>query len=97
MPTVRNNGAIENRPSHYLAVGVLALILAGCTNDPVSTARTDNNQVPVDKLFTHEGCTVYRFFDGGRNHYYSDCRGSTMSHFNCGKGCTRDEEVPTNE
>lgn len=73
------------------------LLLAGCANDAVSTAATDNHQVPVDKLFTHEGCTIYRFDDAGHYHYWADCRGSISSTQTCGRNCTRQDEVVTNE
>jgi hypothetical protein len=52
-------------------VGICFLYLVGCARDPVSTLRTDNNAVKVDKLFTHDGVTVYRFFDVGHHHYYA--------------------------
>jgi uncharacterized lipoprotein YajG len=73
------------------------LLLSGCERPAVSTSQTNNAAVNVQELFTNKGCTVYRFQDGGRAHYFADCRGSTMSTYNCGKGCLRDEEVATNE
>ncbi len=80
----------------YTLLLALAL-LAGCnTEDPVSTNQTDNVKFRVDKLFTNEGCTIYRFTDGGYDHYYANCPGATaMEDHGCGKGCTRHEGVPT--
>lgn len=52
----------------------------------------------VKKLFTNDGCTIYRFVDNGTYHYYSDCRGSTVKNVNeiCGENCyERYEEVIT--
>lgn len=75
---------------------LLALLLAGCNRSPISTASTDNHEVAVDKLFTHEGCTIFRFSDGGYDHYFADCRGATVSQdHGCGKGCARHEDVET--
>jgi hypothetical protein len=55
-----------------------ALALAGCSKDPVSTARTNNADVPVSLLFEHNGIKVYRFNDAGRHVYYTDARGATQ-------------------
>lgn len=83
---------------------ILAVLLAACDKPPVNTTSTNNPQVPVSTLFTHEGCTVYRFNDGGKSHYYTRCDGGTVSTGtgvteNCGKGCTRVEyhNIPTIE
>lgn len=84
-----------------LSICALLVLLAGCEKEPLSVERVDNNEFSLDKLFTHDGCTLYRFYDGGRNHYYSDCRGRTTSAYStsCGKGCTSTKynEVETNE
>jgi hypothetical protein len=49
-------------------------------------------------MFTHEGCTVYRFFDQ-RYHYYVRCQGAesarTLSSASCGKNCSYEDEIPT--
>lgn len=78
-----------------------AVALAGCVNDPVSTAGTNNPQVPVSLLFEHDGCKVYRFTDYGRERYFANCpqhTSITTGHSQvCGKGCTRyiPEDVQT--
>lgn len=84
------------------AVAVLALLaVAGCGAPPVSTSGTDNGQVPLDTLFTHDGCTVYRFRDGGRSHYWVNCPGRIDSQRteSCGKNCTttHDDSIQTTE
>lgn len=50
----------------------------------------------VQKLFTVDGCTVYRFMDD-RSIYFTNCRGSASWQYNCGKGCTRNATVDTHE
>lgn len=72
---------------------VAMLLLVGCAKDPIAVDRTDNPEVNIHTLFTHNGCTVYRFYDNGYRHYFSDCRGSVTSRVSCGKNCTRPTHV----
>jgi hypothetical protein len=51
----------------------VALLLVACTKEPISTEASDNPAVPVALLFNHEGCSVYRFEDNGRSHYFTRC------------------------
>lgn len=74
-----------------LAILALAL-LAGC-GKPAETSTNVGVKFVVDKLFTHEGCTVYRFEDAGYKRYYTNCQGSTSWKEDCGKNCTRDMNV----
>lgn len=62
-----------------IAIAASALFLSGCARDPVETSRTDNPQINVEKLFEHDGCSVYRFMDGASPVYYTNCQGSTQS------------------
>ena len=62
-----------------IALAAAAIALVGCARDPVETSRTDNPGIVVEKLFEHEGCTMYRFQDAGNYVYYSDCTGSTQA------------------
>lgn len=74
----------------------ICLILAGCGKDPIQVSQTDNEQVKAQKLFTHDGITVYRFTDYGRAVYFTS-RGdaSYKSTEYCGKGCWREVAVQT--
>lgn len=79
------------------AVLLLALlVLAGCAKEAESTARVGAD-FAVDKLFTNEGCTAFRFSDGGRFIYYVDCNNQTTASWteSCGKSCTRRVSIPT--
>lgn len=78
-----------------ILVAVIIACITGCAKEPISSTRTDNVTITVDKLFTHEGCTVYRFHDNGRDHYYSNCAGTSTQTVSCGKSCTRPEEIQT--
>lgn len=76
---------------------IAALALAGCMKDPVASASTDNAQIRVDELLTHNGVTVYRFVDNGRPVYFtsppSDVASSHAEY--CGKGCLRSVDTQT--
>lgn len=73
-------------------LAVLALtVIAGCSK-PAETSTAVGAEFVVDRLFTHEGCTVYRFYDGGNARYYTNC-GSTAWTQQCGKGCVRQEGI----
>ena len=75
-------------------IAICSLGLFACHNDPISTIQTDNNKIKIDKLFTHDGCTVYRFLDGNYI-YWVHCPNSgdesTMwtTEESCGKSCVK--------
>jgi hypothetical protein len=76
----------------------LVLILSACAKGPRETAATDNPEVAVSKMFTHDGCTVYRFSDAGNYVYYAKCEGgqtNTSWDRSCGKNCTETVNVPS--
>jgi hypothetical protein len=70
----------------FLAILALAA-LAGCSK-PAETSTVVGKEFVVDKLFTYEGCTVYRFTDAGYSRYFTNCSGSTSWTEICGKNCT---------
>lgn len=65
-------------------VGLAVLVLSGCSKPAESTTRVGND-FEVGKLFTVDGCTLYRFEDGGRSHYFTNCSGSTSYTVSNGK------------
>lgn len=79
----------------FLIAFLFLLSLIGCSKAPVSIANTDNTEFKVAELFTHNGCTVNRFYDAGEYHYYTNCHGSTIGTIDCGKNCTRQDEIST--
>jgi hypothetical protein len=87
--------------TNTLSICAALLLLAGCHKPPMAVEKVDNNEFRLERLFTHDSCSVYRFADGGRSHYYTDCRGRTTSTYStsCGKGCssTHYDEIETNE
>jgi hypothetical protein len=76
-----------------VAILLAALALVGCAKDPEQRLQTNNSEFELAKLFTHEGCSVYRFSDAGHYRYWADCRGRISSDYteSCGKNCTRTE------
>ena len=67
---------------------LVAFTLAGCEKTPETSSHAGVDFV-VEKLFTHEGCTVYRFRDSGNKRYFTNCSGSTNWTESCGENCTR--------
>ena len=71
----------------------LVLLVSGCVGDPESNKQVNVNY-NVSKLFTYEGCSVYRFEDGwARYKYFTNCSGTTSWTEYCGKSCTTQESV----
>ncbi len=79
-------------------IPLVLFLLAACNEHgqpvPVTGAIGRFN---TERLFQLEGCTVYRFVDGGNHHYFTNCRGSVSDVKNCGKNCERPEEITTTE
>jgi hypothetical protein len=80
-----------------LFILLTAVFLTACDQDPVAVSSSSNPKVPVSLLFEYDGCKVYRFYDGGYNHYYSKCENTTeaFTTISCGKGCTHPESIVT--
>ena len=57
---------------------IFLLLLTSCEKDGLVTTRTANQNFCVDFLFEIEGVKVWRFYDGGRNHYFTS-KGETIS------------------
>jgi hypothetical protein len=91
-------------PRVALAIIILtAAALAGCEEKPIATIETDNPAIKVNKLFTHDGCTVYRFIDSNYQ-YFVKCTApagqvitaqQTISRESCGKNCVRSVTIQT--
>jgi len=76
-----------------LIILALAIVtLSSCTRKAEESRTSGDFQ--VEKLFTHDGCTAYRFRDG-RYVYYTNCGTQTQSTYSCGKNCTDTDTVTT--
>ena len=71
---------------------VFVSALSGCNKAPESTTRVGSD-FEVGKLFTIDNCTVYRFQDGGRARYFTNCKGSINWTEGCGKNCSQEMSV----
>jgi hypothetical protein len=70
----------------------LAGSLVACNETkPLVNKQTNNPEINVSVLFEIDGCKVYRFYDDGRNRYFTNCDGRTISEHteNCGRNCTK--------
>lgn len=83
---------------HIAAIIAVSAILVGCEKPAESTAFRGAG-FKVETLFTHEGCTVYRFADVGNFRYYTNCKSghhnTTVWNESCGNGCSRGVEITT--
>lgn len=57
-----------------ITLGLIVLALTGCQKEAEQSQAAGSN-FKVDKLFTVDGCTVYRFMDA-RTVYFTNCTGS---------------------
>lgn len=68
------------------------LALTGCLHEPLETKSTENVNFRVERLFSVEGCNVYRFEDYRTVHMVicPDGRAKTQitTTNSCGKNCT---------
>ena len=74
-----------------MRIFILLLLLSACTK-PAESSVPAGSKFVVERLFTVDGCTVYRFRDD-RNVYFTNCVGATKWIEACGKNCVRDIEV----
>lgn len=94
-----------NRPAAALLLALLVagIFVSGCAKEPESTSRSTNPEIDVARLFSYDGCIVYRFIDNGRFHYFTRCGSEveTMATWTqvCGKGCIqeRSENIRTEQ
>lgn len=76
----------------FLILMTALIALSACQKEAETVQRVGASGVDVEKLFTFEGCSVYRFQDD-RTVYFTNCSGSTQYAENCGKNCTINRQV----
>ena len=75
-----------------------AVLFTGCVEDGKESVQ--NGSFTVEFLFEQNGCKMYRFKDGGRYVYWSDCQGKVQSDYSTQSGKTmvkRNVEAITSE
>ena len=55
---------------------IVSVLNSSCVGDAKET--TQDGDFEIEFLFEKNGCKMYRFEDGGRYIYWSDCRGETQ-------------------
>jgi len=68
-----------NRLNATFASVLLAVVLTGCYKEAQKKEQTTNSEFNLELLFEKDGCKIYRFLDGGRAVYWTDCRGKVES------------------
>ena len=81
-----------------VCAAVLLLTLTGCSKAAESTTPA-GREFTVDRLFTTDGCTAYRFMDGGARRYFVRCDSTvtTSAKTGCGKNCITEDSITTAE
>lgn len=81
-----------------LIILIMAIAASACTKQAMeSSTPSGNSNFTVDKLFTQDGCTVYRFYDAGKRYFVKCTSGDARTEWReqCGKNCSRPVEIPT--
>lgn len=81
-----SNTKLFRNSAKLLLVAVL-FSFTSCKEDAQSTVKTGNFE--LEFLFEQNGCKMYRFKDGGRYIYWSDCQGKTQSDYTTNTGKSR--------
>jgi hypothetical protein len=65
----------------YLFFLLVVVTIGSCTvQHPITHEPARNNQdYKVDYLFEHDGCKVYRFWDGSYYVYFTNCTGEAVA------------------
>lgn len=74
-----------------LGMIVLALGLSGCKTEAERVQQSTNPDLKVERLGEVDGCTIYRFRDGGR-HYFVRCKDQVTT---SERRDDRETEIPT--
>jgi hypothetical protein len=72
-------------------ITLFILSMVSCEKPAESIVQSSNKEFKVEKLFTVDSITVYRFTDQGY-HYFT--KNETSQQVSCGKNCTREEVIP---
>lgn len=67
-----------------LATILIASMFTACVSDPVTSVQNGNYK--VEFLFEQNGCKMYRFQDGTRYIYWTDCQGKVSYDYNRSTG-----------
>ena len=78
----------------YFILFISLTMLYGCLGEPQSIENTGKNgDFHIEYLFEKDGIKMYRFYDGGRLHYFTTS-GETMTEQSVGE-TTYEERIKT--
>lgn len=69
-----------------LIVVLILIVITSCAKESKSSIK--DGEFVIELLFEHDNCKVYRFKDGGRFIYWSNCSGNTRTHYTNTNGKT---------
>ncbi len=62
-----------------ISVLLIIVLLTSCNGE--AKESTQDGDFKIELLFEKDGCKVYRFMDGGRYIYWSNCSGNIQSNY----------------
>lgn len=71
----------------FASLLLAAVLFTGCVQNAKESVQ--NGNFKVEFLFEQNGCKMYRFKDGGRYVYWSDCQGKVQSDYSTQSNKTR--------
>ena len=78
------NTKLTRNLAKLMLVAVFFISFTSCKEEAQSSVQNGNFQ--LEFLFEQNGCKMYRFKDGGRYVYWSDCQGKTQSDYSTNTG-----------
>lgn len=69
-----------------VVVILLSAFFIGCDEKGRAIDQVQNGDFNLEFLFEKNGCKMYRFLDGGRYVYWSDCQGKVQSDYTTRSG-----------
>lgn len=81
---------------------VFILALGSCNNQKPAKETIVNGDYKIEFLFEHDGCKMYRFYDGTRNVFWANCEGKVNADYEThgGKSSTsyhKEETITTKQ
>jgi hypothetical protein len=83
---MKNKSSINRLTLAFANLLLAAVLFTGCIHDAKESVQ--NESFTVEFLFEQNGCKMYRFKDGGRYIYWSDCQGRVQSAYTIQSGKT---------
>jgi hypothetical protein len=66
-------GNAKQMTRKLIALLVAIAFVGACNDGEPEATKTIGSGYKVARLFTHNGCTIYRFYDEGNYRYFTNC------------------------